>query len=176
MYTAVTWVTRSAQVEEPVQHPHPEGQPVHRHPLVHAVEHAREVQLRGEPQRGEPEAADAEVVEGLGVGATGQHVRHGARDGVLGAQRGLHGVHEPAVEVGLQRLVGVHVLPLDARAEQPVEAYLDDSRPADDTPSAEAEDVTAEAPSEPKAKPAKKRGRASVPSWDEIMFGGPSDQ
>ena len=25
---------------------------------------------------------------------------------------------------------------------------------------------------EPRAKPAKKRGRASVPSWDEIMFGG----
>jgi hypothetical protein len=25
---------------------------------------------------------------------------------------------------------------------------------------------------EPARKPAKKRGRASVPSWDEIMFGG----
>jgi hypothetical protein len=40
-------------------------------------------------------------------------------------------------------------------AEAPVEAYLDEP---------------------PSRKPVKKtRGRASVPSWDEIMFGGPSD-
>ena len=41
-------------------------------------------------------------------------------------------------------------------------------------PRSDAEDVADEsgAASEPKAKPAKKRGRASVPSWDEIMFGG----
>ena len=65
--------------------------------------------------------------------------------------------------------------------EQPVEAYLDDEpdtstepdQPAsadasDDAPATE--DPAAEAP-EPR-RPAKKRGRASVPSWDEIMFGG----
>ena len=59
--------------------------------------------------------------------------------------------------------------------EQPVEAYLDsedDSRADDrsdatpgDAPGPEAE------PPEPR-RPSKKRGRASVPSWDEIMFGG----
>lgn len=79
-------------------------------------------------------------------------------------------------------------LSLDA----PLEAFLDDE-PASDDPQARQESVdaqsddTAEEPEqtaqaepedeEPKKAPArrpvaKKRGRASVPSWDEIMFGG----
>ena len=65
-------------------------------------------------------------------------------------------------------------------AEQPVEAYLDDERPtretpAVDEPAAELEpELTPEpADEEPPARKATKRkGRASVPSWDEIMFGG----
>ncbi len=65
-------------------------------------------------------------------------------------------------------------------AEQPVEAYLDadndDDVEAADTP-ADAADApeqppAAEGSGEPRSRPAKKRGRASVPSWDEIMFGG----
>ena len=67
-------------------------------------------------------------------------------------------------------------------SEQPVEAYLDAARPArrggrsprrapEPRPEPAAE-APAETPSEPRPKPAKKRGRASVPSWDEIMFGG----
>ena len=64
-------------------------------------------------------------------------------------------------------------------AEQPVEAYLDE-RPSEqdrgdeqgDQPTEPEREAAAEAPAEPKPKPAKKRGRASVPSWDEIMFGG----
>ncbi|GAA1930164.1 septation protein SepH [Nocardioides hwasunensis] len=63
-------------------------------------------------------------------------------------------------------------------SEQPVEAYVTEADVAGDTESgtaAEADDppaeeAAAEAP-EPR-RPAKKRGRASVPSWDEIMFGG----
>jgi hypothetical protein len=61
-------------------------------------------------------------------------------------------------------------------SEQPVEAYLDADDPEDDrhSPDAPADqsETHPEAPAEPKARPAKKRGRASVPSWDEIMFGG----
>lgn len=81
-------------------------------------------------------------------------------------------------------------------AEQPVEAYLDDDRPTAETPAVtdtdeaqdpedtedtvaqldeaeQAETDSADDPAEPvRRKPAKKRGRASVPSWDEIMFGG----
>ena len=72
-------------------------------------------------------------------------------------------------------------------AEQPVEAYLDEDRGEQDRDKDRDEDrgkdrddrapepereAAAEAPAEPKPKPAKKRGRASVPSWDEIMFGG----
>ncbi|HSF35455.1 MAG TPA: septation protein SepH [Nocardioides sp.] len=60
-------------------------------------------------------------------------------------------------------------------SEQPVEAYLDDQDPGDataDEPARRPSEPAAEAPAEPKHRPAKKRGRASVPSWDEIMFGG----
>lgn len=79
----------------------------------------------------------------------------------------------------------------DLGGDMPLEAFLDDS-PASDDPDARAdatEAAEAEAPSEepveepaaetdpaenepPARRPAKKRGRASVPSWDEIMFGG----
>ena len=75
-------------------------------------------------------------------------------------------------------------------AEQPVEAYLDDERPTRETPAveeppvepepapgpaAQEEPPTEEPPADeepPARKPAKRKGRASVPSWDEIMFGG----
>ena len=67
-------------------------------------------------------------------------------------------------------------------AEAPVEAYLDDEPPTREQPAVtdepapedERHDVGPVAEDEPPARPAKKRGRASVPSWDEIMFGGPS--
>jgi hypothetical protein len=66
-------------------------------------------------------------------------------------------------------------------AETPVEAYLDDDTgtlpaAAHDEPADDAE-PDHDHPDEPPArKPVKKtRGRASVPSWDEIMFGGPGD-
>ena len=51
--------------------------------------------------------------------------------------------------------------PADGPADGPAE------EPAEPEP-----EPAAEAPAEPKPRPAKKRGRASVPSWDEIMFGG----
>lgn len=84
---------------------------------------------------------------------------------------------------------------LDLVAEQPVEAFLDDTAPTDpDVAREEAElreEATEAAAAEPEAhsepeahpeaeapptrRPVKKsRGRASVPSWDEIMFGGSS--
>jgi hypothetical protein len=68
-------------------------------------------------------------------------------------------------------------------SEQPVEAFLEEE-PGDQEPepAAEKEQGATEEPDEepepvrdepPARRPAKKRGRASVPSWDEIMFGGP---
>jgi hypothetical protein len=87
--------------------------------------------------------------------------------------------------------LGVDAIEL-VSTEQPVEAFLDDS-PASDDPAlreeaaeaAAADDGPDEAarveqpePTEeppPRRPVAKKRGRASVPSWDEIMFGGPSE-
>lgn len=64
-------------------------------------------------------------------------------------------------------------------AEQPIDAYLDahlddTSGDQDRTPDegAAPTDEPAGAAAEAPAKPARKRGRASVPSWDEIMFGG----
>lgn len=68
--------------------------------------------------------------------------------------------------------------PTPLGTEQPVEAYLDDTSASSEAPVADevTEDETDHTASEPKARPAKKRGRASVPSWDEIMFGGPSER
>ncbi|MGH3334357.1 MAG: septation protein SepH, partial [Nocardioides sp.] len=68
-------------------------------------------------------------------------------------------------------------------AEQPVEAYLDDERSTRATPAVEEPAVEPAAEAEPSPEPAaeeepparkvaKRKGRASVPSWDEIMFGG----
>lgn len=70
-------------------------------------------------------------------------------------------------------------------AEQPLEAFLDDHPGLDETAQREEAadaaaldadpDPTDEQPAvgEPPRRPVKKtRGRASVPSWDEIMFGG----
>src|SRR5690606_265859 len=78
---------RSTPVQEAVKNTHTEPERVHRNPLVDAVEHAGEVQVGREPQRGEPEPADAEPAERLQVGATRHHVRHDPAAGVLGLQR-----------------------------------------------------------------------------------------
>jgi hypothetical protein len=79
---------------------------------------------------------------------------------------------------------------LEMVSEQPLEAYLDEPAPAKPEPTPEpepeptlvepepettpeADEPAAEAAPEPPARrTAKKKGRASVPSWDEIMFGG----
>ncbi|GAA1960514.1 hypothetical protein GCM10009798_20200 [Nocardioides panacihumi] len=66
--------------------------------------------------------------------------------------------------------------------EEPLEAFLPESPAAPAAPAAphQAEEPEAEPERKPAAEPparrtpAKKRGRASVPSWDEIMFGGSS--
>lgn len=79
---------------------------------------------------------------------------------------------------------------LDLVAEQPVEAFLDDAAPTDPDVAREDAELREEAaeaaaaepetqpepePEAPTRRPVKKnRGRASVPSWDEIMFGGSS--
>jgi hypothetical protein len=64
-------------------------------------------------------------------------------------------------------------------SESPVEAYLDDDEPTteharvEDTPAETAEDEPPAA-EEPASRP-KRKGRSSVPSWDEIMFGSGKD-
>jgi hypothetical protein len=65
--------------------------------------------------------------------------------------------------------------PASLGAEAPVEAYLDDAPASDGAePSEEAVEDEDDHSDEPPARRQvqKKRGRASVPSWDEIMFGG----
>jgi hypothetical protein len=55
-----------------------------------------------------------------------------------------------------------------------MEAYLDDTDPV--TRTGELDRVEDDGPEardeEPAGRPARRKGRASVPSWDEIMFGG----
>ncbi|GAB3264726.1 septation protein SepH [Nocardioides dilutus] len=74
----------------------------------------------------------------------------------------------------------------DLGVEQPIEAFLDvDVTPATDEQTTEELEVVAADPAtdaatgpaadEPPARPPARKRRASVPSWDEIMFGGPSD-
>jgi hypothetical protein len=96
-------------------------------------------------------------------------------------QRRLTAVQEEELPLGGEALGDDAI---DLVSEQPVEAFLDDQPPTD--PAVEAEEAelreeAAEAAAEddlhgqepPTRRPVKKtRGRASVPSWDEIMFGG----
>ena len=57
-------------------------------------------------------------------------------------------------------------------ADQPIEAYLDvQATEATEEIEAVTEPVDPAA-EEPAARPPARRKRASVPSWDEIMFGG----
>jgi hypothetical protein len=58
-------------------------------------------------------------------------------------------------------------------AEAPVEAYLDIDVAGHDEDEPDKSEQQHQAPARKAVK--KTRGRASVPSWDEIMFGGPSD-
>ena len=63
---------------------------------------------------------------------------------------------------------------------QPIEAYLDVQATEATETTEEIERVVDRteadpAAEEPPARPPAKKKRASVPSWDEIMFGGPSD-
>ena len=44
---------------------------------------------------------------------------------------------------------------------------------AEDAPAEPEQDALVEAPEPPAPRSRKKKGRASIPSWDEIMFGGP---
>lgn len=106
-----------------------------------------------------------------------------ARDDLRRArQRRLSAVGESAEELPLGDDA------IDLVSEQPVEAFLDDEPPTDAAVEAEQAELREEAADaaaeEPEPEPAhhdepparrtvkKTRGRASVPSWDEIMFGG----
>ena len=66
------------------------------------MEHAREVQFRGQLQRDESVAGDPERGQGLVVGARAEHVGQHHGVGVLGLQRVHHGVHHVARERDLQ--------------------------------------------------------------------------
>jgi Protein of unknown function (DUF3071) len=69
-----------------------------------------------------------------------------------------------------------HVEPPRVEQTPAVERPAPAEQPAAQAPAEPAEPVVEEPPAAEVRKPAPKgkRGRASVPSWDEIMFGGPS--
>ena len=95
--------------------------------------------------------------------------------------RRLSSVPEDEVPLGDDAIELVSQEPAGIGAEAPVEAYLDES-PVSDDPELREEAADAAAlddadggddPEGPTRRQVqKKRGRASVPSWDEIMFGG----
>lgn len=61
-----------------------------------------------------------------------------------------------------------------AAPQAPVEPVAP-AAPAAEQSAEAVEPAAEETPAKPAKKPAKRRGRASVPSWDEIMFGGSDD-
>src|SRR2546429_3907744 len=63
----------SAAGQEPVENSHAELKSLDGDTLVNAVEQRGEVEIRRQPQRGEPEAADADLAPRLGVGTPGEH-------------------------------------------------------------------------------------------------------
>ena len=60
-------------------------------------------------------------------------------------------------------------LDLDLRGAEPAPAETDADADTGDAPPEQANEEPADSPGR---KSARRRGRASVPSWDEIMFGG----
>jgi hypothetical protein len=100
---------------------------------------------------------------------------------------------QPGPEPGVRRLASVPAEDTDQLTlgddvlgitDEPIEAFLDTQPGVDEPDLAEEvadaialdEDPEPEPEAPPTRRPVKKtRGRASVPSWDEIMFGGPSD-
>ncbi|CAN5583121.1 septation protein SepH [soil metagenome] len=107
-----------------------------------------------------------------------------ARDDLQGArQRRLTAVAEDELPFGDDAIDLVQEPPAEP-ASEPVEPRADDLPPVEPAqPELPVDEAEPEPPVEPEPEPepqprrpvAKKKGRASVPSWDEIMFGG-SDQ
>src|SRR3954447_22586838 len=118
----------SCRAQEPVEHPDAELQRLDRHPLVDAVEQRGEVQLRRQLQRREAEAAHAEALEALRVGAAAHGERHRPGAVVLGLERGDHRVDQRPFERRLPGLFVHQPLTLDAladeRGELPLELLL----------------------------------------------------
>src|SRR3954463_11271314 len=111
--------------EEAVQDPDAEAQRVDRDPLVDAVEQRGEVQVGGQLERGEAEAAHAEGLEALGIGAAAHGERNGAGGWVLGPERLDHQVERGTVERRLHGLVVGGPLAGDALADELVELLLE---------------------------------------------------
>src|SRR5699024_10041957 len=108
----------SAQADETVQSSHTELEPAQRNTLVHPVEHAGEVQLRGQLQRHEPVVPNTQPGKTLGVLTSRKAVRNGLGPRVLRLQRLRHRVHQPPVEGGLHSGQVVDELPAHLRPEQ----------------------------------------------------------
>src|SRR3954468_13153734 len=118
----------SCRAQEAVEHPDAELQRRDRDPLVDAVEERGEGQVGRQLQRREAEAAHAEALEALRVGAAAHGERHRAGAVVLGLERGDHRVDQRPVERRSYGLVVPQPLPLhalaDERGELPLELLL----------------------------------------------------
>src|SRR5262249_4560714 len=119
--TRLTWDKALAKIEKLVQDTNAEAERVDRDTLVHSVEHSGEIEVGGQPERGEPEAPDAQPTDRLRVGAAGQAVRTPPPPVILVEQRGGHRAGQLAVEHRLYGDVVMHELAPYLRPEQPVQ-------------------------------------------------------
>ena len=154
-------------VGEPLPEPGPEPEPEED---VTATILAELSSKRGVRQ--EIEVPDEEEFEGFGP----QRAFDFGDDGLLGA----HPAHS---DPGSARDARVLTLPSAASPEPPApeppaleEPTSEETQPAPATEPAGQDEPAEAAPAEEKTRPRTRKGRASVPSWDEIVFGARREQ
>lgn len=127
--------------------------------LARSMPRTSEPLILDEPSSEEPLSETADLLEAL-------RKKRNARESVEDLEP------HPSTE-------GLRVVELDSTdyisEEQPAEQGPKDAREIDDDFDSEALPPPNAAPTEKDASPSPKRGRASIPSWDEIVFGTKTD-
>lgn len=180
---AIRLVSGDAPVDEVPSAPEPAGTSVaETAPSVPSAESAVRESDAGDPHAPLAEERTVDLSETVANirGAMRQHVPPYAP--ALPTPPPLPAAARPVVDapVPTEAPAPVEAAPVAAEASEAAAEPVGQAPVTDPTPAiAETAPTEVEKPAEPEKPVAKKapkrRGRASVPSWDEIMFGGPND-